>query len=331
MATTIDRRNFITGAAALGFTGIQTANAQSQPAVFAPIPIWPPREHFMLWPGLPPGSPPGATPSSVVPPLAPGQSIERVTGIRHPHIGVFRPTRPDGRAMLVIPGGGYGFVALMNEGIGVARALNAHGITAFVLVYRLPGESWLNRADVPLQDAQRAMRLIRARAAAFGIDPAKLGVCGFSAGGHLAATLTVGHADPVYRGRDAADQLPARPACSGLIYPVTSFATAGTHSRSAANLLGPDPAPQTAARYDAVARVTPATPPLFLVHAMDDSVVGVAQSIAMTEAARRHKVPVEAHLLERGGHGFGASRLPASNPGAKWLDWFATWTATHLR
>lgn len=247
----------------------------------------------------------------------------------HPHVGIFRPARPNGRAMLVIPGGGYGFLALLNEGVQVARALNAQGITAFVLAYRLPSEGWANRADVPLQDAQRAMRVIRARAASFNIDPAKLGVCGFSAGGHLAAMLTVGHGDLVYRPIDVADQGSARPAVSGLIYPVTSFATAGSHSRSAANLLGPNPSPEVAARYDAVARASAAMPPIFLLHAVDDNIVGLRQSIAMLEAARRYRVPVEAHLIERGGHGFGSSGLPASNPAAKWLDWFTAWSLLH--
>lgn len=331
MGTTIDRRTFIGGAAALGLTNAGQAMAQiTPPKIFVPAPPWPPREHFMLWPDLPPGTPPGIPRSNVPVPLPLGTPQRWEKGIRYPYVGVFRPVRPDGRAVLVMPGGGYVFVSLINEGVNVARALNPLGITVFVLAYRLPGEGWLNRTEVALQDAQRAMRLIRSRAADFRIDPAKLGICGFSAGGHLGGTLTVGHDDPVYRPVDDADRLSARPAFSGLIYPVTQFASAGPNSRSGPNLLGPAPQPGAAARLDVLARASAAMPPLFLVHAMDDGTVPVSQSIALMEAARRHRVPVEAHFLERGGHGFGALNLPATSPGAKWLDWFAAWIKTHV-
>lgn len=323
------RRTFI---AAGALTGMATpALAQSRPNVFAPAPPWPPRETLMLWPGLPPGAPPGLTPSNVpvALPLGTPQRWER--GIRHPYLGIFRPQRPNGCAILVLPGGGYSFVSLVNEGVNVARALNPLGLTVFVLAYRLPGEGWQNRSDVPLQDAQRAMRLIRARAAEYRIDANKLGVLGFSAGGHLGGVLTVGHDDPVYRAVDTADRLSARPSFSGLIYAVSSPRTAGPASRSGPNLYGDSPSAATLARQDMLSRVSPLTPPLFLAHAMDDALVPVTQSLALIETARRHRVPVEAHLLERGGHGFGALNLPATNPGAKWLDWFATWIAMHAR
>lgn len=328
----IDRRALLTGVAAFGAFGSTQAVAQTPPRVFTPAPPWPPRETFMLWPGLPPGTPPGVAPSGVPVPLPLGTPQRWERGIRYPYVGVFRPDRPDGRAVLAIPGGGYVFVSLVNEGVNVARALNPRGITVFVLAYRLPGERWFNRADVPLQDAQRAMRLIRSRAASFNIDPARIGICGFSAGGHLGGVLTMGHDDDVYRPVDSADALSARPAFSGLVYPVTSPRTAGPTSRSGPNLFGGEtPTPAALARNDPLSRVSPDTPPLFLVHAMDDGTVPVTQSIALIEAARRHKVPVEAHLLERGGHGFGALGLPVANPGARWLEWFATWTATHMK
>lgn len=317
------------GAALSGIT--PPTLAQSRANIFAPLPSWPPPEHFMLWPGPPPGAPPGMAHSAAPIPLPLGTPQRWERGIRYPYVGVFRPARPTGRAVLVIPGGGYAFVSLVNEGVDVAHVLNALGLTVFVLAYRLPGERWLNRSDVPLQDAQRAMRLIRARASNFGIDPGKLGICGFSAGGHLGGVLSIGHDDPVYRPVDDADRLSARPAFSGLIYPVTSPRTAGPASRSGPNLFGDSPSPVSLARHDVLARVTPATPPLFLVHAVDDMTIPVGQSIALLEAARRHRVPVEAHMLERGGHGFGARGLPANNPGANWLNWFAAWSATHAR
>lgn len=328
MPATTNRRTFIAAISTLGLAA--PAFAQSRTNVFVPAPPWPPRETVMLWPGLPPGSPAGVARSAVPVPLPLGTAQRWERGIRHPYLGVFRPTRPNGRAVLAIPGGGYSFVSLINEGVNVARALNPLGITVFVLAYRLPGEGWLNRAEVPLQDAQRAMRLIRSRAGEFAIDPGKLGICGFSAGGHLGGVLTVGHEDPVYTAVDAADRLSARPAFSGLIYPVTSPRTAGPNSRSGPNLFGDNPAPAVASRQDVLSRIGSGAPPLFLVHAMDDATVPVTQSIALVEAARRHRIPVEAHLLERGGHGFGALGLTAANPGASWLRWFATWIATHM-
>ena len=328
----IDRRTLIAAAIT---APVATAPVAAAPAAaFIPAPaipladaatLWPPREHLALWPGTAPGTP------ARLPTYAPttqggsGAPELRLRGIATPLVGVYRPERPDGRAVLVIPGGGYGFVAIENEGLGSARALNPAGITVFVLAYRLPGEGWCNRADVPLQDAQRAMRLIRAAAARFGIAPAMLGVLGFSAGGHLAAALTVGHADRVYAPVDAADAQSARPAHAGLIYPVTSLATPSTHRGSSDALLGPAPAAATIARYDTPRRLTAATPPLFVVHSMDDTTVPVEQSLDLITAARTAKVTVEAHLFERGGHGYGPLKAPADAPHHLWPSLYDRW------
>ena len=316
----IDRRTLIGAAAALPLANA----AKAQQAAPPPI-AWPPAEHFPLWPGAAPGAPsPLPTPRNE---RNGYQGAELwLRGVDRPHVAVFRSPNPDGRAVLSIPGGGYGFLSVSNEGIDVAAMLNPLGITVFVLAYRLPGEGWANRADVPLQDAQRAMRLIRANAGKYRIDPAKLGLLGFSAGGHLGAMMAVGHADQVYAPMDAADRQSARPAFAGLVYPVVSFATAGLNSRSSAMLLGDNQDAALIARYTPVDRVTAETPPIWLLHAMDDGTVPVAQSLAMIDACRRATVPVEAHLLEKGGHGFGAMHLPADSPGRNWPDIFARWT-----
>jgi acetyl esterase/lipase len=318
----IDRRTLLGVAATLPLASAARAQQSAPPPL-----AWPPAETFALWPGTPPGAPsPLPTPSSE---RNGYQGAELwLRGIDRPYVAVFRPQRPDGRAVLSIPGGGYGFLSVSNEGIDVAATLNPQGITVFVLAYRLPGEGWANRADVPLQDAQRAMRLIRANAGRYGIDPARLGLLGFSAGGHLGAVLAVGHADPVYAPVDAADRLSLRPAYAGLVYPVVSFASAGLNSRSSAMLLGGSQDPALLARHTPVDRVTADTPPVWLLHAMDDGTVPVAQSLAMIDACRRASVPVEAHLLERGGHGFGAMHLPAQAPGRSWPETFGRWTAT---
>lgn len=323
----IDRRTLIGGA--MGLTLAAAAKAQNAtPYVLGTgTAAWPPREHFRLWPGTPPGAPSPLPKNDFT---VNGSFRELwLRGVSEPMVGVYRPARPDGRAVLSIPGGGYGFVSVENEGIDVAKALTPHGITVFVLAYRLPGEGWANRADVPLQDAQRAMRLIRASAGKYGIDPAKLGLVGFSAGGHLGGMLAVGHDDKVYAPVDAADNGSARPAYAGLVYPAVSFVSAGFEERKSNGLWGASTDAETVARYTPLARVSAATPPVFLVHAMDDGTVPVQQSLAMIEACRKHQVPVEALLFEKGGHGFGALHLPADSPGRLWTDVFARWTAKH--
>jgi len=318
----IGRRALMAGA--LGAFLVTSARAQQwgdPPTPYATgpgQPVWPPAEQFPLWPGRPPGA------SNPLPTLAPtmnGPGNRRelwLRGVGAPMVGVFRPARPDGRAVLIIPGGGYNFVSVHNEGIDVASTLTPHGITCFVLVYRLPGEGWISRADVPLQDAQRAMRLIRSRAPAWSIDPAKLGLVGFSAGGHLGLSLAVGHEDPVYAPLDAADRLPARPAYAGIAY---------TAVQGFPPFWGDAPSADVRARYTIIPRIARETPPLFLFHAADDPVVPIQNSIDVMAAARRNDVPVEAHLFTSGGHGFGALHLPEQSSGRMWPDMFARWTA----
>lgn len=318
---TFDRRSLLALPLVAGL--VRSAAAQTRPA--PGIPSWPPRESVALWPGLPPGAP------NPLPRLAPeitngpnGYHDIWMRGTSRPDFGVFRAPRPDGRAVLVIPGGGYGFVSLRGEGLDVAQALNRQGITVFVLNYRLPAEGWADRANTPLADAQRAMRLIRANARYYRIDPARLGVLGFSAGGHLAGSLVVHHALDVYRPVDAADRQSARPAVGGLMYAVSNMDPGRSHGGSRANLLGPNPDPAMQIRYAIDRQLRPGAPPLFLVHAEDDTTVPVANSIDTLAAARRADIPVEAHILQRGGHGFG-TRLPATAPGSLWPDLFGRW------
>jgi acetyl esterase/lipase len=329
----IDRRTML--GAAIGAATLAAAPVRAQqwgdpptPASGDPkAPQWPPAESFKLWPGAIPNAPAKLpTPTGTMNGPASARELW-LTGIAQPHVGVFRPAKPDGRSVLIIPGGGYRFVSVHNEGIDVAAALTAQGITCFVLVYRLPGEGWANRADVPLQDAQRAMRLIRARAATWAINPDKLGVLGFSAGGHLAAMVSVAHSDPVYDRIDTADTQSARPAYAGLVYAVTSFTREGNEGRTANGLWGDSADAATVARYDPLARLSSDTPPSFLLHAMNDTSVPFRQSIAWLEACPPARVPVEMHMLETGGHGFGAAKLPVTATGHDWTRTFARWTA----
>ena len=322
----VDRRLFLGGLTLVAGSAlaVQTAYKASDPGA----PLFPPKERFPLWQGKPPGAP--------AKPIVPDWTMNNpppnaelwLRGISMPEIHVYRPARSDGSAMLVIPGGGYGFLSVQNEGLDPAQRFNAERTTIFLLTYRLPGEGWSNRSLVPLQDAQRAMRLIRSRAAEFKIDPARLGVLGFSAGGHLAADLAVSHAAPAYKAVDSADQQSARPAFVGLAYPVISMDKHLSEGSSQPNLLGDQPDPGLVASRSPALHVTADTPPSFVVAAFDDGLIHVDNSLIWIDACRKAKVPVEAHLLAEGGHGFGL-HLPADNPGSRWPDLFALWMRKH--
>lgn len=304
----IDRRAMIGGAAGL----VTLAAASGALAQGTTDTAWPPREHFRLWPKQPPNSPRRLpTPNNEMSGQPPRRELH-LRGVADPVVAIYRPAKPDGRALLAIPGGGYRFLSVENEGINVAKTFNPQGVTVFVLAYRLPGEGWLDPQDVPLQDAQRAMRLIRARATDYAIDPATLGVVGFSAGGLLAASIATAYADPVYDRIDAADEIMARPAYAGLVYPVIG----GDMMR--VGTLG-------AARFDTDRRVNRGTPPIFIVHALDDPIVPAAQPMAMLAACQAAQVPVEAHFLQQGGHGFGPAYLPPELPGSHWPQLFDLW------
>jgi acetyl esterase/lipase len=317
------------GALGAGLISATAAAAQwgdpPTPAAGDPdAPAWPSQEVYKLWPKTAPGAPatlPAPNPTMNGPK---GARELWLRGVSQAELHVFRPAKPDGSALLSLPGGGYEFLSVQNEGIDVAQRFNAAGTTVFVLVYRLPGEGWSDRHLVPLQDAQRAMRLIRARARRFNIDPARLGVIGFSAGGHLAADLATAFGERTYAAVDEADRLPARPAFAGLIYPVTSLKYWRRRPDSGTPLLGRNPPPQLVEARSPVLHVTAETPPCFLVHSLDDPVVALENSLDWIAACRAAKVPVEAHLFAAGGHGYGL-HLPKDLPGSSWPDIFATW------
>ncbi|WP_372782814.1 alpha/beta hydrolase [Phenylobacterium sp.] len=239
---------------------------------------------------------------------------------------VFRPARPNGAALLIAPGGGYIRVVIDKEGFEVGHRLAAAGITCFVLRYRLPAEGWDQAADAPLQDAQRAMRLIRAGAARFGVDPKRVAAMGFSAGGHVAASLATRHQARVYAPVDAADALEARPDLSALMYPVIDMARPFAHPGSREALLGRPPAPGSEAAYSPHLHIDRSTPPTFLVHAWNDTSVPAENSLNYLAALRAAKVAAEAHIFEEGGHGFGLG-LARGKPAAAWPELFLSWAA----
>jgi acetyl esterase/lipase len=307
------------------------AGAQSGPTPYShgfSEPLWPAKERFPLWPGKPPGAP--------AKPIIPNWTMNNpppnrelwLRGIAMPEVHVYRPARPDGSSLLVLPGGGYEFLSVQNEGLDAAQRFTAERTTVFILTYRLPSEGWRNRSRVALQDAQRAMRLIRSRAAEFQIRADGLGVLGFSAGGHLAADLAVGHTGNLYAPVDHADTFPEIPAFVGLVYPVISLDTKLTEGSSSPNLLGPNPSSTELEARSPALHVTSMTPPSFVVAAFDDGLVHIDNSLMWIDACRKAKTSVEAHLLASGGHGFGL-HLPSDNPGSRWPDLFALWMRKH--
>ncbi|MCX7818432.1 MAG: alpha/beta hydrolase [Kiritimatiellae bacterium] len=251
-----------------------------------------------LWPDRPPGMT-GAPPVETEQP-AKQDGIRRITNIYPPRIEMYRAEHPTGAAILVCPGGGYNILAISHEGTDVARWLNSLGITAALLYYRVP-----NQRDGAFQDAQRALSLLRARAVEWGLQTNRLGVLGFSAGGHLAAKLA-SHAGPrTYERVDDADDLSCRPDLAVLVYPAYLLAT------------------NTAGTAELALPAGAHCPPAFLVHAADDH-ISAENSVAWFLALRRAGVPAELHVYAKGGHGFGMKRDPPA-PVRTWPDRCADW------
>ncbi|MBC6697668.1 alpha/beta hydrolase [Hymenobacter sp. BT190] len=246
----------------------------------------------------------------------------RVSDVVQPTLQVFRPAKDkaNGTAVIICPGGGYVRLSMDNEGSDVAKQLTEMGITAFVLKYRLPNDqSQPDKTIAPLQDAQQAIRLVRQRAAEFGINPARVGMMGFSAGGHLASTAGTHFAQPVGAVTDATS---VRPDFLMLLYPVISFADSLAHAGSRRSLLGPTPTPDQIRLYSNEQQVTAQTPPTFLVHAADDKTVRVQNSLRFYEACLRHNVPAEMHLYPKGGHGFGLHNKTTKD---NWIERLQNW------
>ena len=228
--------------------------------------------------------------------------------VSNPTIDVYlAPSKTaNGTAVIICPGGGYGLLATAHEGSQVANWLNTLGITGIVLKYRLPNSSIMKDKTIgPLQDAQKAIRIVRSRAKEWNINPNKIGVMGFSAGGHLASTLSTHYDDKVY---ESTDTTSARPDFSILIYPVISMDSSITHMGSRINLLGEHPSDGLVKKYSNELQVNNETPPAFLVGSMDDGTVPIQNSIDYALALKKYKIPCELHIYEKGGHGYGMGR-----------------------
>lgn len=248
--------------------------------------------------------------------------VIRISKVSVPEITVFQPKKSAGKnaAVIICPGGGYAILAYNLEGTVVANILNSWGVTGIVLKYRLPSDEIMKDKSVgPLEDAQRAIQYVRENAAELNIDPQKIGIMGFSAGGHLASTAST-HFDKDYISNP--DHISLRPDFSILGYPVISMMNSLTHRGSRENLLGKNPSPETARNFSNELQVTKNTPPAFIVLANDDNGVNPENSIKYYEALLKNKVPAEMHIYQNGGHGFGTHLLEGKD---NWMDVLKVW------
>ena len=229
----------------------------------------------------------------------------RLTHITEPELIAYFPEKQDSlhTAIIICPGGGYARLAMNHEGHDVAKALNKLGITAFVLKYRVPNDSCMkNKSVVPLADAQQAIHSIRQNAIKWNINPGKVGILGFSAGGHLAASLSTLYN---YNLHSYNDSISLRPDFSVLIYPVISFRDSIAHSGSKHRLIGEHPTEEMTTLFSCNEQVTSNTAPTLIMVANDDKTVPVINSKVYYDALIKHKVPSEIHIFQNGGHAFG--------------------------
>jgi acetyl esterase/lipase len=305
-----DRRSVLMSlATAAAFTSAANTGAH---AIGAP-------KRLMLWPDYPPG---GGGPHGGVARDASGA----VSNVAMPWLDVFQPENPNGVAVLVTGGGGYTRIGIVKEAYPAAFWLTSEGITAFVMTYRLPREGWDDGPVVPLQDAQRALRLIRANARQFRIDPSRIGVMGFSAGGHLAGMTAARHDFRSYPRIDAIDDVSARPDFSTLLYPVVSMQPPFDRTTTRRSLVGEEPTPAAAEEWSIQTYVKAGNPTTFLVQADDDKVISPEHSCVLDEVCRGAGVPIEYHRFARGGHGFGVGRSDA--PVALWPKLCRLWLSS---
>ena len=249
-----------------------------------------------------------------------------ISKVQQPTIEVYLPSKANatGKAMLIFPGGGYHILAYDWEGTDIAKFLNAKGIAGIVVKYRLPTSAALiEKHKVPLMDAQRAIRIVRANAKRWNIKQGEIGIMGFSAGGHLASTLGTHFDEITYAYQDQIDSLSARPDFMALVYPVISFKEAAVHSGSKKALIGEDAPDALIAHYSNELQVTKNTPPTFLIHAADDKGVAAENSILFFRALQAKSVPATLHIYPRGGHGF--SLAPKDPYLRGWTDRLIEW------
>jgi len=271
----------------------------------------------------------GAVPNSIAVPDKENSTIgtdgvTRVAKVSVPSLTMYKPAKANGMAIIICPGGGYSILAIDKEGTKVAEEFNKWGITAFVLKYRLPDDSLnVDKSLAPLQDAQQAIRLVRNNSKEWGINKNQIGIMGFSAGGHLASTAATHFTFKADATNN--DTTSVRPDFAILLYPVISFDTAFAHIGSRNKLIGTKPTVDKTVFFSNELQVTTKTPPVFIVHASDDTGVPVENSVRFYQACVKNKVPVEMHLYPHGGHGFGLNNKTTTD---NWMDRLKNWLSS---
>lgn len=308
---TLGRRQFVGISAAMGTLASRSAIAADLKSVPQRIPLWPE--------GLPEPVPAGLKETFEDRAKKRAAPDRALTGVSTPWLEYVAPKCATGAALIAIPGGGYHHMAWDKEGLDIARWFAARGVASFALAYRLTQEGWANGLDAPLADAQRAVRLIRNRAAELDIDPGRIAVVGFSAGGHLTANLAAQFDRATYIPRDAADRMSARPDLAAPIYPAVMLERLAAAMPAGQRLFGAPMSAQTLALHSPDQQARNDAPPHFLVHAEDDPLVGAEHSLALRGVLSAKKVPVETHLFAKGGHGFGV-RNTVGLPVADWPE-----------
>jgi acetyl esterase/lipase len=258
--------------------------------------------------------------------------IIRISKVQNPDISIYLPSKKTatGQAVVICPGGSYTILAYNWEGSDPARMLAAKGIAAIVLKYRLPDKaSNINPTLSPLLDAQRAIRMVRFYAEKWNIKKNRIGIMGFSAGGHLASTAGTHFDNGNPSSPDSIEQQSSRPDFMMLVYPVITMSKPVMHSGSRNRLIGENADAELAKYYSNELQVTDQTPPTFLLHTMDDKTVPVENSLMFYQALRDHHVPSEMHLFPKGGHGFGLGIGMSANE--KWMDLCIDWIKSQGR
>lgn len=250
-----------------------------------------------------------------------------VSHIVTPMLEVFAPAQSNGSAALIAGGGGYKRIQMDSEAYPAARWLAQRGVTAFVLHYRLPGDGWAAGPLAPLQDAQRAIRLIRANAHRYGLDPSRMLALGFSAGGHLMGMAAARPDFAAYPPQDDIDKLSARVSAAALIYAVVTLQPPYDRTSTRRVLIGSHPSARESADWSVETWIGRQMPPLFAVQAQDDPIADPANLTILSQLARQAGVPIDTHRLSTGGHGFGMGK--AGSPSAEWPIWFEDWLREH--
>ena len=307
----IRRRTLLRNLAALTAIGA----VQMGSAVPALAEEW---EEIPLWPGKPPGRGVVTGPEKLG---KDGAAFGALSNISTPRMRVYRPAKANGAAVVVCGGGGYFRIQLWKESTPAARWLQSRGFTVFELIYRLPNDGW--DASAPFMDAQRAMRIVRTRAAEFGIDPKQIGIMGFSAGGHLAGLTALQPQRQLYAGSDLYEKASARPDFSVLLFPVVSLSKPFDTTRTRREIVGNNPTPEAENSWSLDTHASADAPPTIIFASADDKTTPPGHGILLFEKLNGAGASAELHMFRDGGHGWGLGA--PEQVLSQWPEMFIKW------